>query len=134
MFASSLSGLSAFAIYLATALLMVAAFGAVYALVTPHREYKLLRDGCAAAVPAFLGALIGYVIPLSAAMRSSISLTDFVIWAVIAALVQILAYAAARFIVPDISARIANNDVAAGALLGGVSLVFGLLNAASMTP
>jgi len=40
MLASSLSGLSAFAVYLAAALVMVGIFGTLYALVTPHREYR----------------------------------------------------------------------------------------------
>ncbi|MBA1157879.1 DUF350 domain-containing protein [Microvirga mediterraneensis] len=134
MLASSLTGLSAFAIYLVTALAMVGAFGTVYTLITPHREFHLLRSGCTAAVPAFLGAIIGYVIPLSAAMRWSASLADFVIWASIAACVQILAYGATRLLVPDVSKRISANDVAAGILLGGIALAFGMLNAASMTP
>jgi len=67
-------------------------------------------------------------------MRWSGSLVDFLIWAAIAAAVQILAYGATRLIVPDISKRITANDVSAGTLLGGISLAFGLLNAASMTP
>lgn len=134
MIAFSLTGLPAFAAYLATALAMVGAFGAVYAFVTPHKEYRLLRSGCAAAVPAFLGAIIGYVIPLSAAMRWSVSLTDFAIWAAIAAVVQFLAYGATWLLSPDVSKRITANDISAGALLGGISLAFGLLNAASMTP
>lgn len=131
---SSISGLPAFGAYFATALVMVGVFGAFYALVTQHREYRLLREGCAAAVPAFLGALVGYAIPLSAAMRWSASLGDFVIWAMIAAAVQVLAYGATRLLVPDISKRITANDISAGALLGGIALVFGLINAASMTP
>ena len=134
MLASSLTGLSAFAAYLATALVMVSLFGLLYAQITPHREYRLLREGCTAAVPAFLGAIIGYVIPLSAAMRSSASLVDFAVWAVIAALVRTLAYGVTRLLVPDISKRITGNDVSAGALLGGIALAFGLINAASMTP
>lgn len=134
MLASSLSGLSAFVVYLATALVMVAVFGTLYTLVTPHREYQLLRSGCTAAVPAFLGAIIGYVIPLSAAMRWSTNLGDFVLWAAVAGIVQVLAYGAARLLVPDISKRITANDVSAGVLLGGIALAFGLINAASMTP
>ncbi|RDI60890.1 DUF350 domain-containing protein [Microvirga subterranea] len=134
MLASSLTGFAAFAAYLATAIVMVGVFGTAYAFMTPHREFRLLRQGCAAAVPAFLGALIGYVVPLTAAMRWSANLMDFVIWAVIAAVVQALAYVATRLIVPDVSTRITNNDVSAGALLGGIALAFGLINAASMTP
>lgn len=134
MLALSFSGFPAFAAYLATALAMVGAFSTLYSRITPHKEYTLLRNGCAAAVPAFLGAIIGYVIPLSAAMRWSASIEDFAIWAAIAAAVQILAYGVTRLLVPDVSKRITANDVSAGALLGGIALAFGLLNAASMTP
>ncbi|MCB8822607.1 DUF350 domain-containing protein [Microvirga rosea] len=134
MFSSSLAGLTAIAAYLATALAMVGAFGAVYTLITPHREFSLIRAGCTAAVPAFLGAIFGYVIPLTAAMRSSANLWDFIIWASIAAVVQILAYGVTRFLIPDISKRITANDLGAGVLLGGLALAFGLINAASMTP
>lgn len=134
MLASLLTGFPAFLVYLATALVMVGAFSILYTFITPHREYRLLREGCAAAVPAFLGAMIGYIVPLSAAMRWSTSLLDFVLWAGIAAAIQVLAYGAARLLVPDISKRISANDMSAGMLLGGIALAFGLLNAASMTP
>jgi len=129
-----LTGLPAFGVYFATALVMVAAFGAVYTSVTRHHEFTLLRRGCAAAVPAFLGALIGYVLPLTTAMQSSASWLDFVIWAVIGAVVQILAYLVTCLVIPGLSKRISDNDIASGVLLGGIALVFGMINSASMTP
>ena len=129
-----LGGFPAFAAYFGVALLMLSAFGAVYSQITPHHEFRLIRRGCTAAIPAFLGALIGYVLPLTAAMRASVNLTDFLIWSIIAAVVQMLAYLVARLVMPDVSKRITENDLSAGSLLGGIALAFGLINAAAMTP
>ena len=56
------------------------------------------------------------------------------IWAVIAAIVQIAAYYVARLLMPDVSHRIVNGEIAGGAWLGGIALVSGTINAASMTP
>jgi len=129
-----LGGLPAFLAYFCTAVVMLGAFGAIYSQITPHHEFRLIRKGCSAAIPAFLGALIGYVLPLTAAMRSSVNLTDFLIWAVVAAVVQMMAYLMARLIMPDVSRRITDNDLSAGSLLGGMALAFGLINSAAMTP
>jgi len=129
-----LGGFPAFAAYFGAAVLMLGAFGAIYSQITPHHEFRLIRNGCTAAIPAFLGALIGYVLPLTAAMRASENFTDFLIWSAIAAFVQMLAYLVARLIVPNVSTRIAENDLSAGSLLGGIALAFGLINAAAMTP
>jgi putative membrane protein len=129
-----LSGLPAFLAYFATAGALVLGFGLVYVQVTAHREFALIRQGNLAAVPAFLGALVGFVLPLTTAMRFSVSWVDFVIWGVIAALVQIAAYFLARALMPDVSRRIVDGEIAGGAWLGGIALVFGMVNAASMTP
>jgi len=129
-----LQGFPAFAAYFGVAILMLGAFGAIYSQITPHHEFRLIRGGCTAAIPAFLGALIGYVLPLTAAMRASVNLTDFLIWSAIAALVQMLAYLVARLVMPDVSKRITDNDLSAGSFLGGIALAFGLVNAAAMTP
>ena len=129
-----LGGFPAFVAYFSAAVLMVGVFGTIYSLVTSHHELRLIRKGCAAAIPAFLGALVGYVLPLTSAMRASVNLTDFLIWSAIAAIVQVLAYLVARLVMPDVSKRITNNDISAGLLLGGIALAFGLINAAAMTP
>jgi putative membrane protein len=129
-----LSGLPAFLGYFATAAALVLVFAALYIQITAHHEFALIRQGNLAAVPAFLGALVGFVLPLTTAMEHSVNWVDFVIWALIAAVVQIGAYYLARLLMPDVSERIVDGDVAGGTWLGGVALVCGLINAASMTP
>ena len=99
---------------------------------------RLISETCcrAVAIPAFLGALVGYVLPLlrsrHARQRQSSPTSPY--RSAIAAIVQVLAYLVARLVMPDVSKRITNNDISAGLLLGGIALAFGLINAAAMTP
>lgn len=134
MLSGYLGGLPAFLLYFASALVLTLAFIGLYVTVTPHQEFRLIRAGNMAAVPAFLGAAIGFTMPMTTAMRFSLNWLDFVIWAVIAAVVQIAAYYLARALMPDVSARIERGEPVGGIWLGGVALIFGIINAASMTP
>lgn len=129
-----LSGLPAFFTYFVTSLALVAAFAALYVQITAHHEFALIRQGNLAAVPAFIGALVGFVLPLTTAMENSGNWVDFVVWTVIAAVVQIGAYYLARALMPDVTNRIVAGEMVGGAWLGGIAIVFGMLNAASMTP
>lgn len=128
-----LSGFPDFVAYFALALIFAAVFTVVYSRITPHHEFKLIREGNMAAVPALLGALLGFALPMRAAMGGAASLVDFGLWSLIAAVVQIGAYYVARMAMPDLSERIGHGEMAAGAWLGGVAVVVGVLNAAAMT-
>src|SRR4051812_45863214 len=121
------SGLPAFFAYFVTSLVLVSAFAAVYVQITPHREFALIRQGNPAAVIAFVGALVGFVLPLTTAMENSANWVDFVIWTLIAAIVQIAAYFLARLLMPDVSNRIVAQEIAGGAWLGGIAVVCGML-------
>jgi putative membrane protein len=134
MLGGYLSGLPAFLAYFATAVVMVALFAVLYVQITAHQEFRLIRQCNLAAVAAFLGAVAGFVLPVIAAMHSSVNLVDFVIWAAIAAVVQIAVYFGARLMMPDVSQRIVAGEVAGGLFLGGMAVIFGMINAASMTP
>ena len=54
------------------------------------------------------------------------------IWAAIAGIAQSAAFLIARLSLPMLSTRIAAGEIGAGLWLGGLSLIVGLLNAASM--
>ena len=59
---------------------------------TPHRELTLIKGGNGAAVVGFLGAILGFSLPLASAAANSVSIVDFVLWAIIGAVVQIAAF------------------------------------------
>ncbi len=132
---NSLAGLQNFALYFAISIALFFVFKIVYAFVTPHDEWKLVKeDKSTAAAIGFGGAMIGFAIALSGAVTNSEFLFDYVIWGVIAIIAQLVAFALLRFtFMPKIAERIQNNEVSAGVMLGAMSVAVGLLNAACMS-
>ncbi|QEM81542.1 DUF350 domain-containing protein [Halomonas binhaiensis] len=132
---ASLAGLLGFVVYFAISLVMLVVFKYVYTWITPHDEWKLVKDdkNTAAAI-GLVGAVIGFALALASAATNSVSLMDFVIWGIVALIAQTLAFAIVRFLLmPRIVQRINDGEVAAGIVLGGTSVAVGLLNAACMT-
>lgn len=135
MVLESLSGVLGFATYFSVSLVLLLAFKWIYALMTPHDEWKLVKDDKnSAAAIGFIGAVIGFSLALASAATNSVSLVDFVIWGVVALAAQTIAFLIVRFLLmPEIVQRINNNEVSAGIILGGTSVAVGILNAACMT-
>ncbi len=131
----SLSGLANFALYFGISIALLFAFKLLYAFVTPHDEWKLVKeDKNTAAAVGYAGAIIGFAIALGGAASNSEYILDFVIWAVVALIAQLFAFALLRFtFMPAIAQRIANNEVSAGVMLAGVSVAVGLINNACMS-
>ncbi|MGL3608084.1 DUF350 domain-containing protein [Rhizobium sp. G187] len=130
---SYIAGLPAFLSYFSIGLFCYAAFAAIYTRLTPQREAQLIREGNLAAIVAFLGALLGFSLPLASAAAHSVSLIDFVIWALIGIAIQVLAFYIANFTMRDLHRKITDGNVAAGLWGGGIAVVVGILNAACMT-
>ena len=119
-----------------TAVALVVAFLYLYAIVTPYDDYKLIfEENNIAAALGFGGAIIGVSIPLYSALVNSVSYTDFVIWGVIAILIQLIF----ALIVTRISgkysleSKISQGVVPVGILMAFLSICIGLLNAGSMS-
>ena len=135
MIISSLSGLPAFAAYLVAAIGFCALFLLIYTRITPHREFDLIVESQNASAAIALGmSLIGFAIPLTAAIRSSASIIDFSIWALVSLIVQLIGYGLARFAHKNLSKAIEQNTIAAAVWLGSVSLTVGIVSASCMTP
>jgi putative membrane protein len=122
-----------FLIYLAVALVLLAVFVAVYVRITPYREIALIREGNMAAAFSLSGAIIGFVVPLAAAIEHSVNLVDMAIWGLIAMAVQVAAFVAVKLLIPGLPRDIPADKAAAGFFLGALSLAVGLLNAACMS-
>ena len=134
MLIQSLAGLPSFLFYFATAMGLLALFLVVYVLITPYREFTLIREGNVAAAASRSGAMLGFVLPLASAIAHSVGLLDMVIWGMIALLIQILVYLVARFLLfPDLSRDIPAGLVVTCVFLGALSIAIGILNAACMS-
>jgi putative membrane protein len=124
-----------FASYFGLSLVLLVIFKYIYAFVTPHDEWKLIKeDQNSAAAIGLGGAVVGFAIALGGAASNSVSWGDFLTWGVIALAAQILAFAVVRFVfMPKIVARIEAGEISAGIMLAASNLAVGLMNAACMT-
>ena len=127
-------GATAFIIAFAAAIAFFVAFKFIYQIVTPYHERDLIRQGNAAAAVGLGGALIGYVLPLASALSHTVSLPEFAAWALLAGVIQIVAFVVvSRVVYKALAARIEAGEMAAGVYLASISIGVGLLNAACMT-
>lgn len=129
----SLAGLPYFIAYFGLSLLLLTLCLAIYVAITPYPEIRLIREGNAAAAATLAGVLVGFALPLASAVAHSVSLLDMLVWAVLALVVQLIAYAGVRLAVPRIVHNVRDGQVASGVFLGAVAVAVGILNAASMT-
>ena len=132
MILQSLAGLPAFLVYFCTAILAVVAYLLVYTRITPHNEFQLIRDNDTAAATALGLSLLGFTLPVVSAIAHSANIVDCLLWSLVALIVQIVVYYVVKIPVPNLSAKIANGEMAAAIWLGLASLAAGALNAASM--
>ncbi|MBD1554616.1 DUF350 domain-containing protein [Pseudomonas typographi] len=123
-----------FIIYIVVAVLLFALFQFAYTRLTPHKEFDLIRENNSAAAVALAGSLVGFALPASNIIAYSVSVLDFVVWVVIAAVVQLLAFAGTSLVLKGLSARIARGEMAAAIYSAAVAVSVGLLNSACMTP
>jgi putative membrane protein len=133
-FSAFQDGATAFLLAFVVAGLFTIAFKYIYQWVTPYNEKALIRAGNVSAAIALAGALIGYVLPLASALSHTVSLPEFAAWATLAGVVQIAAFTGVRLLaLPDVKARVENNEISIGVYLAGISIAVGVLNAACMT-
>jgi putative membrane protein len=122
-----------FARYVVVGFALAGLFLWIYVLITPWHEFALIRAGNSAAAIAMIGALLGFCLPLANTIAHSSSLTDVVLWALVALLVQMAVHVMLRFMMPYLKQTIEANETASGITAGGFSLSFGLINAACLT-
>jgi putative membrane protein len=129
----SLSGFDEFLIYAGLSVASIYLYMIVYLWLTPYSELKLIKDGNIAAALSLSGSVLGFTFPLAAAIFNSVHPWDMMLWAMIAALVQLLVYVAVRYTLLNVVRRIPDGQVATGIVLAAISVSAGILNAACMT-
>ncbi|MBL8469706.1 DUF350 domain-containing protein [Methyloversatilis discipulorum] len=119
--------------HLLSGLIMVGLFAAVYVRFTPFHEMPLIRRGCTAAALSLAGAIIGFSLTVASSILHNDHYLMFIAWGTLAAVVQMAAYLLIERSLPEMKAAIEANNVAMGALMGTVSLVVGVINAACLS-
>lgn len=105
---------------------------ALYALLTPHREIKLIREGNSAAALSLGGVMVGLAIPLAISLTASTSVIEIVIWGAATITVQLLVFRITDIVLQGLPERIHEGEVAAAALLVGAKLATALVLAAAV--
>src|SRR5471030_2945334 len=100
------SAVTAHLMYFGVAIAAVLVFVAIYIAVTPHREFKLIREGNTAAAISLGGALLGYTVPLAKAVAQSDGLGDMLVWSGVALVAQLIAYGITRLVLPKLSSDV----------------------------
>jgi len=130
--ASTLSNFPNFLAYFVIGAILIALFLSIYTRLTPHRELALIRDGNVAAAVALNGGLLGFVIPLASVIAHSAMLVDLIVWGIVAMIVQLGGFLVARVLMPHLPQAVSEGKVSDAALLAGLSLSLGILDAACM--
>ena len=113
-------------------MLILAAGATVYALITPHKEIALIREGNTAAAVSFGGVLLGLALPLAASLAASVSLLEIALWGATTVFVQLAVFRLADLALHGLPARIAKGEMAAAALLVGAKIATSVVLAAAV--
>lgn len=115
----------AFLQYFVAALILLAAFLAVYVRVTPYNEFELIGQNNAAAAISLAGACIGFALPMAAAIYFTHDLIEMIKWAAITGVAQIAVFTLLRRFAPAIE----QGHIAPAIFMCAMSVATGVLNA-----
>jgi putative membrane protein len=124
-----LNAIVSFIEYLGTSVVLLALFAYIYARATPYKEFVLIAHDNVAAAITFAGAVLGFTIPMLAAIFYTRSLVEMIVWAAITCLVQLLVLLALR----RQAKRIEEGHVSSAIMVATFSVAVGLLNAVSIS-
>jgi putative membrane protein len=104
----------------------------LYALLTPHKEITLIREGNSAAALSLGGVMVGLSIPLAISLTASTSVIEIMIWGAATIAVQLLVFRVTDMVLKGLPERIHEGEISAAALLVGAKLATALILAAAV--
>jgi putative membrane protein len=124
-----LNAVGSFVEYLGTSIVLLVIFVYIYARATPYKEFALIAHDNVAVAVTFAGAVLGFTIPMLAAIYYTHSLLEMIVWAAITCLVQLGILLALR----SQAKRIEEGHVSSAIMVATLSVAIGLLNAISIS-
>ena len=132
VFQSFLSGVPVLLLHFSVTVLLLGGGVALYLIVTPYHEVRLIRNGNTAAAVSLSGAVLGLGLPLAFCMARSVNVLDIVIWGAVTLLLQLVAYRVADLVLRDLPGRIENDEIGPAILLVAIKLAISFINAAAV--
>jgi putative membrane protein len=124
-----LDAIVSFLVYLGTSAALLMAFVLIYVWITPYKDFQLIAHDNNAAAIVLAGAVLGFTIPLVAAIYYTQSLIEMIVWAAITCAVQLLVFVILR----RQAKRIEEGHVSSAIMVATFSIAIGLLAAASIS-
>jgi putative membrane protein len=115
--------------YLGTGVLLLTIFVYLYARTTPYKDFALIEQDNLAVAVALAGAVMGFTLPLVAAIYYTKSLLEMVAWSAVTCLVQLGLVVLLR----SQAKRIEEGHLASSVTVAAISVAIGLLNAVSIS-
>jgi putative membrane protein len=128
---TTLTGFLQFVLYLSFGVALLSLFTRLYLIVTPYHEETEIAEGKMAPAIALCGAMLGFTFPLLVASYSHQDFIGFLLWSVIACIVQLAAFWVLYTLLPR---YIEANNTAGASCFAAASICVGLINAASFIP
>ncbi|MBL8629547.1 MAG: DUF350 domain-containing protein [Rhodospirillaceae bacterium] len=119
--------------FLGTSAGLLAVGLALYILITPHHEIRLIRQGNSAAAYSLGGTAIGMALVLYSTAASTFDVNVLAVWGGIGVVCQLLVYFAASLLIPGLKQGLTEDRTAYGILLGALSIAMGVLNAGALS-
>jgi putative membrane protein len=124
-----INAVGSFVEYLGTSIVLLMIFVYIYARAAPYKEFALIAHDNVAVAVTFAGAVLGFTLPLLAAIYYTHSLVEMIVWAAITCLVQLGILLALR----SQAKRIEEGHVSSAIMVATLSVAIGLLNAISIS-
>lgn len=120
-----------FVLYALSSLALLFVFARIYMWTTPYHEMEQIRAGRSAPAIALGGAMVGFTLPLLSVSYHGVNFIDFLIWAVVAGVFQIILFKVLFWIIPM---QIEEDNKAIAILYASMAVCVGLISAFSLIP
>lgn len=127
----SLEALGNFLLYTFSSLVLLGVFGKIYQWLTPYHEHEQIKAGKLAPAIALGGALIGFTLPLLSVSYHGVNYIDFLIWAGIVGVLQIILFKVLYWVIPM---QIEEDNKAIALIYAVLAFCVGLISAFSLIP
>jgi putative membrane protein len=123
-----------FLAYFGIGVILLVGYLLAYVMITPHREFTLIREGNTAAAIQLIGSVLGFALPFAVVISHSVSLSDMVAWGLVVLVVQSLTFWIVQVTSQGISTKITSNCTSSGIYVGGMAFAVGVIQAGCMVP
>ena len=128
-----LAALPLYLAFFATALGLLVLGLAIYIMITPYHEIRLIRQGNRAAACSLGGTAIGMALVLHSTASGTFEVLELAIWGGIGLVGQLLVFVIVAFMVPRLRQGIEEDNLSYGLILGALSIAMGILNAGALS-